>query len=72
MKQMQVVLREFANELDAELVKGHLKSAGIESMIVKDDAGSMIPSLQETEGVRLLVSREDEAEARRVLEEKAS
>ncbi len=68
MKQMEVVVHEFTNEIDAELAKGHLESAGIEAAIVKDDAGSMFPSLQETEGVQLLVSREDEDEARRILE----
>lgn len=71
MKRMEVVVGEFANELDAELAKGRLESAGIEAAIVKDDAGSMLPSLQGTEGVQLLVSIEDEDNARRILERNA-
>ncbi len=67
---MNVVVGKFANEIDAELAKGHLEASGIEAAIIKDDGGSMFPSLQGTEGVRLLVSIEDEESARRILEAK--
>jgi hypothetical protein len=66
---MEVVVAEFANELDAEVARSQLESEGIESAIIKDDAGSMLPSLQATEGVQLLVAAEDEENARRILEQ---
>lgn len=72
MKKMEVVVAEFASELDAELAKSQLESAGIEAAIVKDDAGSMFPSLQATEGVQLLVAAEDEEGAREILEQAPS
>lgn len=72
MRQMEAVVAEFASELDAELAKSQLESAGIESAIVKDDAGSMLPSLQATEGVQLLVAMEDEESARKILEQFSS
>ena len=70
MESDKVVVGSFANELDAELAKGHLEAAGIDASIVKDDAGSMFPSLQGTEGVQLLAARQDAERARRVLAEK--
>ncbi len=72
MKRMGVVVHEFTNEIEAELAKGCLESAGIDAAIMKDDAGSMFPSLQGTEGVQLLVSPDDEEEARSILEVKSS
>jgi hypothetical protein len=71
MKEERVVVQEYLNEFEAEIAKAHLEAAGIDAAILKDDAGSMFPSLQETEGVQLLVAREDLVEARKVLAEKA-
>ena len=68
----KVVVESFANELDAELAKGHLEAAGIEAAIVKDDGGGMFPSLQGTEGVQLLVARNVLVTARRILDEKGA
>ena len=70
MEESKIVIEQYANELDAELARGHLEAAGIEAAIVKDDGGSMFPSLQSTEGVQLLVDRSKERDARRVLSEK--
>ena len=46
---------------------GHPKSAGIDAILSKDDAGGMLPSLQEAEGVSLLVRPEDTRRARVIL-----
>ena len=58
-----VLLRRYESDLDAEVAKGHLEAAGIDSRIIKDDAGGMFPSLQQSGGVQLLVAgaRLDEA-----------
>ncbi len=63
MNRKQVVVGTFENEIDAEIAKGHLESAGISASIVKDDGGGMFPSLQNTEGVRLFVAESEEEKA---------
>lgn len=70
MKHDLVLIATFRNDIDAEMAKSHIESAGIEALVVKDDAGGMLPSLQDTEGVRLMVGRSDAENARKVLEEK--
>jgi hypothetical protein len=72
MTEKKTVVAEFENELEAEIAKGHLESAGIEVSLVKDEAGGMFPSLQQTEGVRLLVDEKKEGKAREILAENAS
>ncbi len=69
MKKHQAVVDKFENQLDAEIAKGHLEAEGIEASIVKDDAGGMLPSLQQTEGVLLLVAEDDLQKAREILGE---
>jgi hypothetical protein len=70
MKGQQVIVGEFENEIDAEIAKGHLESAGIKASIIKDDAGGMFPSLQNTEGVQVSVDEDEEEKARIILKEK--
>ncbi len=64
-------IAEFENEFEAEIACAHLKSAGIEAILLKDDAGGMLPSLQETEGVSLCVLPEDMKRAKVILHEKS-
>ncbi len=66
-----VVLRSYAHEMEAEIAKSVLESAGIPSFIQRDDAGGMMPSLQFLRGARLIVRREDAEDATRVLDEQA-
>ena len=65
-----ISLAEFETEFEAEIACGHLKSAGIDAIVLKDDAGGMFPSLQGTEGVHLLVPQDQKENARRILEER--
>ena len=67
MEPNQVVVAEFENEIDAEIAKGHLESSGIPASIIKDDGGGMFPSLQNADGVKLLVAEPQREEARRIL-----
>jgi nucleotide-binding universal stress UspA family protein len=64
-------LAEFDNELEAKVACGHLESAGIRAIVLKDDAGGMLPSLQETEGVSVCVLPEDMKKAKAILHEKS-
>jgi hypothetical protein len=68
MKETQVVVGEYENEIDAELAKGHLRASGIPASIIKDDGGGMLPSLQNTEGVKLLVSENQSEKAMKILQ----
>ncbi len=63
-----IVLETFPNRIAAEMAAGLLESEGVPAMVVADDAGGAYPMLQFIRGVRLLVSREDEARAREILQ----
>lgn len=71
MKETQVIVGEYENEIDAEIAKGHLKASGITASIIKDDGGGMLPSLQGSKGVQLLVAQSKSEEARKVLESRS-
>ena len=68
MEEKQVVVGEYENEIDAEIAKGHLESSGIPASIIKDDGGGMLPSLQNTEGVQLVVAETQGAKAKKILQ----
>ena len=63
-----VQISSFANEVDAELAKTKLESAGIDAYVSRDDAGGMEPQLQWANGVRLYVLESKANEAREVLD----
>jgi hypothetical protein len=67
-KETQVIVGQYENEIDAEIAKGHLKASGIQASIIKDDGGGMLPSLQNTEGVQLLVAEHQSEEALKLLQ----
>jgi hypothetical protein len=62
-----VVIETFPNRVLAELAAALLEGDGIEARVVADDAGGNYPMLQFIQGVKLLVSPEDEARAREIL-----
>lgn len=63
-----VVVGEYDNQMEAEIAKGHLQAAGISAFIVKDDGGGMLPSLQNGDGVQLLVSENQGENAKKILQ----
>ena len=71
MKEKQIVVGEYENEIDAEIAKGHLESSGIQASVIKDDGGSMLPSLQNTEGVQLVVTESQSEKAKKILQAKS-
>ena len=64
----EVVLKTFANEIDAGMAQQMLQDAGVKAFVFKDDGGGMEPHLQRTNGVRLVVKRADAEPARKILE----
>ena len=71
MRKKQVVVGEYENELDAEIAKGHLKASGIPASIMKDDGGGMLPSLQNADGVQLVVAETQSEKAKKILKAKS-
>ena len=69
MKEKQIVVGEFENEIDAEITKGHLESSGITASIIK--GGGLLPSLQNTEGVQLVVTETQSKKAKKILQAKS-
>jgi hypothetical protein len=68
MKEKQIVVGEYENEIYAEIAKGHLESSGITAFIIK--GGGMVPSLQNTEGVQLVVIETQSEKAKKILQGK--
>jgi hypothetical protein len=63
-----VVVHTFNSRPEADLAKSALDAADIPSMVLSDDAGGEQPGFWESEGVRILVRREDADAARDVLD----
>lgn len=70
MRDEMTVVKVFSNETEAVIAKGHLESEGIRALIRKDDVGGMLPPLQQSMGVKLLVNKNDVDKANEILEEK--
>jgi hypothetical protein len=64
----RVVIRTFATHDAADLARAQLEANGIAGWIEADDCGGMLLNLAMAGGVRVLVSRSDEAEAKALLE----
>lgn len=63
-----VVLRTFANELEAHLSATILEANGIPAQVLADTAGGAYPSIALVFPVRLLVRAEDAETAREILD----
>ncbi len=71
MKKQLIPLAGFINEIEAQVAAGHLESEGVSTSLVKDDAGGMLPSLQETESVTLLIKPSDLKRGKAILAERS-
>ena len=65
----EMLLEVFDDRIEAELLEGLLKSSGIECFIVSDDCDGMMPQLQLTEGVGVVINKDDKEEAMKILED---
>ena len=63
-----VVIATYPSEAEASIAQASLDSAGIDSMLLRDDAGGIIPSMSFLRGVRVAVRADDAEEARRQLQ----
>jgi hypothetical protein len=62
-----VTIRTYGSEFEAEAARAVLEASGIPAMVLRDNAGGMLPSLNLLSEVRLLVREEDADEADAVL-----
>jgi Putative prokaryotic signal transducing protein len=62
-----VVARVFGYRHEAELAQGMLEASGVEAVIAADDCGGQRPLMGASAGIRLLVRRSDEPQARKLL-----
>ena len=67
-----ITIATFSTEIEAELAQATLAAAGIESFLKFEDTGGMMPVLQQSEGVKLLVDENDVEEAKTILSTQAT
>jgi hypothetical protein len=63
-----VVIRTYQVEHEADLACAILEAHGIRAVILRDNAGGMLPVLQALFQIRLVVAPEDAELARRILD----
>jgi hypothetical protein len=66
-----VVVHTFSSRPEAEVAKSALDAAGIEAMVMADDAGGTQPGFWEGRGVAVVVNAENEQAAREILDSDA-
>lgn len=64
----QFVIRTFSGETEAYIAQAALEANGINSTLIRDDAGGMMPWLQWLHPIRLVVAEADSAEALHILD----
>jgi hypothetical protein len=66
--ELNTVIRTFANEVEAHVAQAVLDANGIDSGLIRDDAGGMMPWLQWLHPIRLVVREADSIEAVELLD----
>lgn len=66
--ELNTVIRTFANEAEANIAQAVLDANGIDSSLLRDDAGGMMPWLQWLHPIRLVVREADSIEAVELLD----
>lgn len=62
------VIREYINEMEALIARSILEAHDIPAIVLRDDAGGLLPSMHLLWPVRLAVRKSDAAEALRILD----
>jgi len=62
-----VTVGSYSTEVEAQVAQATLEANGVSSIILRDDAGGMLPSLHILANVKLAVDAEDEELAREIL-----
>ena len=65
---LNTVIRTFTSEVQAQIAQAVLDANGIDSSLIRDDAGGMMPWLQQLHPIRLVVREQDSADAVNILD----
>ena len=68
MGQAMVVIREYLNEMEALVARSVLEAHDLPAVVLRDDAGGMLPAMHILYPVRLAVRVRDASEALRILD----
>ena len=68
MGQAMVVIRQYLNEMEALVARSVLEAHDIPAVVLRDDAGGMLPAMHILYPVRLAVRVDDASEALRILD----
>lgn len=63
-----VVIRQYLNEMEALVARSVLEANEIPAVVLRDDAGGMLPAMHILYPVRLAVRVQDAGEALRILD----
>lgn len=63
-----VVIRQYFNEMEALVARSVLEAHDVPAVVLRDDAGGMLPAMHLLYPVRLAVRLQDAAEALRILD----
>ncbi len=63
-----VIVKTFMDKGEADVAHGLLDSAGIRTKLLSPDANGLVPALDVTQGIQLMVSPEDQEDATAMLE----
>lgn len=63
-----IIVREYVNEMEALVARSVLEAHGIPAVVLRDDAGGMLPSMHVLYPARLAVRSADSAQALRLLD----
>jgi hypothetical protein len=66
-----VVVRKYANEMEARVAQLVLEAHGIPCALLRDDAGGMLPAMQLLFPLRLAVHRRYVEEAKLILDDRS-
>jgi len=66
--ELNTVIRTFTSEVEAQIAQAVLDANGIDSGLIRDDAGGMMPWLQQLHPIRLVVREADTADAVNLLD----
>ncbi len=68
MGQAMMVIRQYLNEMEALVARSVLEAHDIPAVVLRDDAGGMLPAMHILYPVRLAVRVRDASEALRILD----
>ncbi len=64
-----ICIFEANSHIEAELVRAELQGFGVQSYLISDDAGGVLPQFTFTNGTKVMILKEDKDKALEILKE---